>query len=703
MNKFMRTIRTAAGGAMVAILGTSVGQAGSAPAPADLGKPVLWGSECLLPDGSGLAFGGNEQAADDGCARTRIREGDTWKAVYADLSAANPLQKHQVRTWDLRTRLKNAASRARFAFFQGLPAAEEQKMLKAQAVPAIEGVLKDLDGLIAELTGLKLAEYEAGQIKFAAPLLQSAVGKIRPAAAALANGVTAEELKGLREAQIDMEKAAEALDAEPPARALSPLVYDEKTKLFVLFGGDHLDYLTNDTWIFDPIKKKWMQKHPAGAPSPRGNHQLKAAAGTVTLSGGYNYTSTTDYMGGQYKDVKDGDWTYDVAANAWTGGQIEPADSRQYRKNPYLPEFFTQGEKPSAAAFVEKLKAMPANTWVLPNPPYTPRQNRDWGSVTIDTDRDMLLFWSGGHCAHGGSDVLQYHFAANRWELAFPVEFPLGQLYSNTSYPDTFNFNRRPWVTGHTYLNYVYDPTARKLLFTGHGKHCYVYDPDIAEWTARFDKPAGMTYGGCFYDLNCAAAAGGAVCWTKEGRIFRFDAGAGQWVEAKVNGKLPGASVDTSTSVYDAKRDRLLIFAGSYGQKYSGQVHALDLKTMTASALSPANMSAVPAVGGFGTDRACYDIANDLALMGTLLPPDADGFQRTPAFDCAGNRWLSLKLGYETAGDKKTPVTPRGHSSGIVFDPKRKLVWGVDSNCRVYVLRLDVKNADPIVMANPQP
>lgn len=686
-----------------AILVAAVAHAGYTPTGVDLGKPVLWGAECVLPDGTGLAYGGCEQAADDGCARTKIREGDAWKGIADELRAKNPLQMHQVRVWAARTLLKNAASRARYIFFQGLDPAAEAKQLQAEALPGTGAVLKELDALIIQLGALQLEAYEAGQVNFAVPLLDAARTKLRAIAGTLAGGVTADQLKTLREAQMELEQAAEALDAEPPPRALSPIVYDEKSRIFILFGGDHLDYLTNDTWVFDPAKKKWMQRHPAGAPSPRANHQLKVVDGKVLLTGGYLYTSTTDYMGGQYKDVKDVDWTYDVTANSWSGGTNEPAGSRLFRKNPYLPEYFMQGEKPSAAAFEAQLKAMPANTWVLPRPPFLPRQNRDWGSVTIDTDRDMLLFWSGGHCAHGGSDVIQYHFAANRWELAFPVEFPLGQIYSNTSYPDTFNFNRRPWVTGHTYLNYVYDPRAKKMLFTGHGKHCYVYDPEIADWTGRLVKPGGMNYGGCFYDLNCAATPAGSICWTKQGRIFRFESGTNQWVEAKINGTLPGASVDTSTSVYDSKRDRLIILAGSYGQKFSGQVHALDLKTMSAAALSPTNMAAVPAIGGFGIDRACYDAEHDLVLIGSLLPAGADGIARTPAFDCAGNRWVSLKVGYGTSGEKKVPVTPRGHSSGIVFDPKRKLIWGVDAGCNVYVLRLDVQTAELTELAGVQP
>jgi hypothetical protein len=687
---------------LAGIAGASFAYAGSVPAGVDLGKPVLWGAECVLPDGTGVAFGGCEQAADDGCARTKVKDGEGWKGIADELRAKNPLQKHQARIWAARTTLKNAISRARYIFFQGMDAAAEQKALQAEAVPGIGSVLKELDALIIELHALKLEEYEAGQVKFGVPLLDAARARLRPVAGELGLGIKAEQLKILREAQVALEQASEALDAEPPPRALAPLAYDEKSKLFVLFGGDHLDYLTNDTWVFDPAKRKWMQRHPATAPSPRANHQLAAADGKIALTNGYIYTSSTDYVGGQYRDIKEtGGWSYDIAANTWTGGTNEAADVRVYRKYPFLPEFFLQGEKPSAAAFEAQLKSLPANTWVLPKPPYTPRLNRDWGSVTIDTDRDMLLFWSGGHSAHGGSDVLQYHLAANRWELAFPVEFPLGQLYSNTSYPDTFNFNRRPWVTGHTYLDYIYDPSVKKLLFTGHGKHCYVYDPDIAEWTGRFVKPNGMNYGGCFYDLNLAAAPNGSVCWTKEGRIFRFDATTNQWVACKVTGKIPGASVDTSVSVYDSKRDRLIILAGAYGQKFNGQVHALDLKTLAAAPLAPTNMAAVAAVGGFGTDRACYDPENDLVLIGSLLPAGADGFSRTPAYDCAGNRWVSLKIAYLTSGDKKVPVTPRGHSSGIVFDPKRKLIWGVDAGCTVYVLRLDSKTADLVELAAP--
>ncbi|HOX07286.1 MAG TPA: kelch repeat-containing protein [Planctomycetota bacterium] len=678
-------------------LSAAAGDAGSRPPGADLRQPVLWGAECLEPEGSGLAFGGCEQAAADGRQHTKVREGGAWKPIVDELRAKNPLQKHFDRTWDLRCRTKNAAARARAIWFKGLDAAEEAKRLKAEAVPLVEAVAKDLDALVAELGGLKLEEYEAAQAKLALALVQSAAGKIKPLAGALAGGVTADQIKTLSAAQVELERASEALDCEPPARALSPIAYDAKTKLYVLFGGDHLDYLTADTWAFDPAKKKWMQRHPASAPSPRANHRLKAADGKATLSGGYAYTSTTDYCGGQYKDVGDGEWVYDIAADTWTasgGGKPGTSDARAYRTGRLHPDLYLSGEKPNAAAFEEKLKALPVNTWVLPNPPHKPALNRDWGTAVIDPDRDMILRWSGGHSAHGGSDVPHYHFSTNRWELAFPIEFPLGQLYSNTSYPDTFNFNLRPWVTGHTYLGYDYDPVAKKMLFVGHGRNCYVYDPDLADWTGRFVKPGGMIYDGCFYNLNCCRTPQGIVCWGANAKVHRFDAAKNQWTELKVTGKLPGASVDNSVSVYDSKRDRLLIFCTGYGAPYSGQVWALDLKTLAAAELSPVNMAVVPGGPRFGIDRAVYDPEADLVLMATLLPAGADGVGRTPAYDCATNKWVALKIGYQTAGDKKSALVPLGHSCGVMYDVRRKLVWGVDTNSNVFVLRLDAKAAD---------
>ncbi|HEX7896765.1 MAG TPA: kelch repeat-containing protein [Planctomycetota bacterium] len=477
----------------------------------------------------------------------------------------------------------------------------------------------------------------------------------------------------LRQALEAVERELEARDVEPAPRALTAIAWDAKSKLYVLFGGDHFDYLTNDTWVFDPAVPKWTLRRPPSAPPPRANHALTAVDGKITLKGGYTYTSSTDYVGGQYRNLADGEWTYDVEANAWSGAGVAP-DTRVYRTGRLHPDHFLV---PPAG---EPLGALPANEWVSMKPPKLPAMNRDWGTAVYDPDRQLILRWSGGHSAHGGTDVLQYHTNTNRWELTMPVEFPLGQTYSNTEYPEGVNFNRRPWVTGHTYQSYGYDPIGKKMHFLGRKSDGHVWDPDLGDWTARYPKPKELVYGDCFYTLTITSTPSGLVCWTKDGKLFRYES---TWMLRNINGTLPGSVVDNSTLAYDAKRDRLLFWRKGYGDKnpYDGEIQAVD-KDGVVSALNPEGKAAAVAVPYLCQIR--YDVANDLFLVGGTV----EG--RTPAYDPEKNRWVTLKIGGEDPSGKKG----RNVSLGMMYDAKRKLFWAVDTNSHVYVLRLDPATAD---------
>ncbi|MDD4888883.1 MAG: hypothetical protein PHU85_03050, partial [Phycisphaerae bacterium] len=63
----------------------------SAPG-ADLSKPILWGSECEVPDGPSLRFGGIDQKADDGAVHTAIKVDGQWKVIVDPLRTDNPGQ-----------------------------------------------------------------------------------------------------------------------------------------------------------------------------------------------------------------------------------------------------------------------------------------------------------------------------------------------------------------------------------------------------------------------------------------------------------------------------------------------------------------------------------------------------------------------------------------------------------------------------------
>jgi hypothetical protein len=249
-------------------------------------------------------------------------------------------------------------------------------------------------------------------------------------------------------------------------------------------------------------------------------------------------------------------------------------------------------------------------------------------------------------------------------------------------------------MTGHTYQNYDYDPPSKMMIKAGRPRHFYVYDPDVADWISRGDKPKAMQYQSCFYTLTLTATPQGAICWDKNGCVHRYDHHRGKWIELKLTGdKLPGAYVDRSTIAYDSKRDRALMINSSSHESYDGGIWSLDLKTFAAKRLLPEGSRQAARFANI--DKCCYDAAHDLLLIGTYLK-DAGDHTPTPAYDCRNNRWITLNIGYSTGEryGRTTRAFPHRRSDGLVFDPRRKLIWGVDTNSQVYVLRLTPDQAD---------
>jgi hypothetical protein len=673
----------------------------SAP-QADLSKPIIWGAQCKVSDDVGLSFGGCDQAAADGAAHTRVLRAGKWVDIHEDLRKANTFQLFHEVMRSVREQVKYATAVARSIYFGGASPDDQVKAATADIISELQQVAKDFTGTSAAFKAMQAPGREpldtAGQagLDQALAYLAEANKALTDATAALKSAVSPDAFKALWRAQVALEQAAESLDAEPAPRALSPIAYDAKTKRFVLFGGDHLDYMTNDTWVFDPARGRWEHQHPKTAPPPRANHTLTTTGdGKVRLSGGFTHNNTDIwYMGPLYQIRDDGDWVYDVAANTWTSltGQSGVApDQRQYRTMAcFLPQGFIEaGGRPDAAANEAKLKALPANTWVVMDPPLKPRVNRDWGSACIDPDRDVLLRWSGGHCAHGGSDVPMYHFATNRWELSFPVEFCLGQCYSNTSYPTGFNFNRRPWVSGHTYKAFEYDPAARLMVFVGHNPWSYLFDPAVADWTGRTRKPDGMSYNSSFYTLTCCQTPEGIYCWTARGEIFTFDAKARTWQPIKLSGqRLPGSAVDHCGMGYDSRRDRLICFPTAYGQPFTGQAYAVDRNSGAVQRLDPSGMAGATSIPSFLRELAYLPEADLLVVVGSTLPANSSGIRPTPAYDCAANQWVALTV----AGPSPAGKDGRNVSAGAAYDAKRGLIWATDTNGQIYVLRLDASS-----------
>jgi len=651
---------------------------------------IAWESKCEQPDGSGLAFSGLHQTATDGRPHTRILREGKWVEIYDELRAKNPLQKYCDRANELKTQLMRARARARHIYFKGLKESDQKRRVASEVTSLYDAFKQDFTRFLSALKEPgKREEYEKTQVSFALKHLNIAQERIQRVPSPL----SADHINALQEAEVQIAMGADALDAEPSPRVMSKVVYDSKTGLYVLFGGDHFDYLMNDTWAFNPQKRKWEQRHPESAPEPRGKHSVSAPGnGTVTVEGGYYY----DPKGrGTYRHIGGGVWIYDIVANTWkTSGQDKSwsPDTRSYWGRGFHPKALLAGSRPDAAANEAKLKALPVNTWVNMKPPVRPAGNRDWGTVALDTDRDQILHWNGGHSAYCGTDVVHYHLSVNRWELPYAAELPLGMIGASGAALSGYSFGKRHWITNHTWDHYLYDPAMKRMVVAGSmsnwqfkfDPYFYLYDPGLGEWSERHRKPfTGTLPGGVLVVLT----RHGVLSYIGKGNFFLLDRKPMKWASFKVSELKMGSASDWTGFTYDSKRDIVMLVGRNGHNMYKGSaIHAVDMKTRKYKKIVPENPEILG--NGFYTLRE-WRYVPDLDIFvfadGLRVEKEVKGKKKLvagtvmPAYDPAQNRWLTLNV-------KNKP--PYGFSLGMRYDRKRKLLWAVHSHSSVHVLRL---------------
>lgn len=537
--------------------------------------------------------------------------------------------------------------------------------------------------------------------------------------------------------------------AEPPSRALAPLVYDAKNQVIVMFGGDHLDVLFSDTWVYQCATREWVKKNPPLSPSPRAGHALlylpKSQA--VVLVGGFVYTSATGYQGTQYRQKMPLEmWRYDAAADEWkviktfaaggatpylniatllnycmpttaaadTGDRIlamgnDTLNIYQYRPKTYLLDCDPSATDDAAtlslgvaqgaigtrtgpfdpawydldvaaadtAAHEALLRALPENQWVKITPPKLPGLTRVWGTTVYDPDRDLFLKWAGGHYGDCGTEVAEYAVSGNRWHIGFRPEWILDFTYfGGCSGLGHYSFSERPFMTGHTYDNYSYDPVIRKMVLVKE-KYTYLYDPDNMDWdTARILNHPKLAKAH-IHHTTLTGTPHGTFAWALDGatnsayNFFLLSADSMKWRLLPVLGAAPPKCyTDFWGSAYDAKRDRILLFGNSAYPNLWAYSFADDSLTV----VTPAG-EVPPAPSNLDT----------LYMREMVYEPDLDivFLQCHYAYDCAANRWLKLTI---PKGAGVGAVNT--YNSGYMYDSKRKLIWDCEIQGETYALKL---------------
>jgi hypothetical protein len=525
------------------------------------------------------------------------------------------------------------------------------------------------------------------------------------------------------------------LDKQPPQRANSRLAYDPVNKKVVLFGGDQLDQLLCDTWLFDVVKQTWSETPLTMAPTPRGGHALVwlPKAKKILLIGGYAYTSTTEYVAPLYHRPPTELWTYDVAAHRWdflgradakagpdgptnfflsaavdadervlmlgqSGAwecQIDAArndnagrkthgersDAVVRRRLSHEPRWYSEGLPSTIAGRIDaQLKELPANEWRIQPTPRRPMMNMDWGSAVFMPEHDLIVRFSGGHSAYSGTAPFVYDVKTDRYSLPFAPEYPIEYVYSNDQVRGEWSFKENPWMTGHTYKSTGYDPNLKAFVFAPH-EYTYFFDPKTSRWSRTPEK---NPYQPNFYIVTVCATPRGAVVWANRRQgggpgLWRLDAETKTWKALPLKGDMPATSADHHGMAYDSKRDRLLLFSDL--GKNKGDVLEYDFKTGATRWLNASGKDHALAQ----SRETIYVAEADAVLIGAHIK----GTSLWPMYDCATNSWVGIDLkGADPVGKKAF-----NNSMGLMYDPNRRLVWAVGQHSHVHVLKLDAKAA----------
>jgi hypothetical protein len=532
---------------------------------------------------------------------------------------------------------------------------------------------------------------------------------------------------------------------------------DTRNNVVVVFGGDSQSHYLADTWIFDLKTLSWREAKASAGPEARAGHftVYDSESGRVIIGGGYNRSDLADMWS---YDAREDRWTRiagDVPTGFYLTADIAPerrllvlatsnrAPGDRMTCNVLFPvrtTYMYRMEGQPAAAGQGALprpiakrgpetaregdrvdwSALPQNRWTLLGGTGRNAPTRTWGSATFDTDRGRILYWGGGHCGYGGSDVDIYDLAGNTWRSSDEApEYP-ERLWNHGVREAGVTFGGRPWME-HGRRIYAYDPVShrmvivRRLRLTGgydaplardapssdnvapdavvRPASSYVrfvtwtFDPDSSKWDLAGSAPRGVDtlvstpHGVVGIDVDWPSKlndAGYQRPWTAAGRtrpagVYLFNAAKRSWQ------RLDGPAADSPQNLYemtslayDSRRDRLILHGGGAGRD---ELWTFDMRSHRWRNMQPKTSGAPPAC----SREAVYLPKEDVFLT------YGNGVW---TWSVSENAWHSVPIPFDAK-----PESAVNQNRAMVYDPQRNVVFlvlgagGDDGVAQVYALR----------------
>jgi hypothetical protein len=670
-----------------------------------------------------------------------------WRPMKVQSAIMDPLRGKALEAKKL---ARDCMAAARNVFYAGKAADREKLAVKATPDKLVAEALKQSQTVAAALGVARPAAWEKQAVLQAGVFVDKAVAALSKAGDGFSEGrLSAGLIKSVCDAAWALDQAADCLRTSPGRRVNASTAYDPKNEVIVLFGGDHFDYLTNDTWIYDCKEKRWQQVWPKKAPSPRAHAQMLWLPGReqLALIGGKTCnTRFTFYR--SLIEIPSEIWTFDAAARRWKMSHREDRAKRKrvvYGQSSDHPVemcgslaagagdvLFGMARQPMGSRF--QGRAYEFTTWLMrigaPRPDLTLKHGvagggRSYSAVIPEYDPCWY------DAAPRGDTVKAEGFLKslkpNVWTLVPGAPRKVPQRDWGTAVYDSDRDQIYRWTGGHmadpSTIVSMYHPGINRWSIpymaerpSGKGRtynnrpdcsnHTYinyrydpvskrmvacsvggtgVYNPDRREWDYMVDQPIRTNE--MLYNVKTVGTPLGLVMWT--GRIQKPYFG-----------------------VFDVgkRKWKRLPLKGRLG---TGFFHG-DENTMTYDPkrnviwLTAANRS-----GRKGTNGQVWRYDMKTGTASALNPRNMDtiGKQAYPmretvyvpgidmvltndliagkqaAYDPAKNRWVLLGIKRQSVRDVNKQLG--GVSLGMTYDSKRKLIWGLTLFSRVFVLRLD--------------
>lgn len=531
----------------------------------------------------------------------------------------------------------------------------------------------------------------------------------------------------------------------PSPRALAALSVDPVRKKALLFGGDGLDRLHGDTWLFDFDTETWQQLAPAHAPKPRSAAKLiyLPTSGETVLFGGLEFTSTTDYLAAPYRPQPWAIWRFDWTQRDWqlvkafAMGEQTPSLSNTWS----IAAAASPGDSLVLFVNTDRYDATKSETWAIHLDPTARDSAGEPALLATSGESFRQGSYSKAWYADAGSPdateqaAIDARLAAapdNKWIALTPPKQPLFNMDWGTAVFDTDTGNLLRWSGGHSAYPgnnvVIYRPSANRFdlsaepeflvdacysnggiggwtprarpFMVGHSWKFYAYSPKFRRAvihtepftfffdpaTNEFDRTRLTQSMGTAHSNMLVAVPNGVLAWTRTG-LWSLETIATGWTRVTTTGAtLPSPFGDTSSIVYDSGRNRALLVADR-----NAQMVAVDLGTWQATVLDPAGRTDMAAKGPTGHIRESVFLADDgLSLVFASYDFSTANPNQVPAYDVALNQWFAYSIDTSELRERY------GNSFAVVWDPGRRRIWGLGQRNAVYLLKFDKQTATKV-------